>query len=286
MRRQEELQSFLSTRPDTSAQAVPGGVYQGQTSADITNLDLLSSPSFTAAAAGAWVYNRLFQFKPGYRDDFSTGETEGDLVERFEQPEPTRLILKLRQDAVWDERPPTNRRPVDADDVAFSWKKFETSNINRSDVATTVNPAAPIESIDLVDKSTVSVKTAYAYAPLLSMLAFNRYLAIRPRESDGGFDPRNEVRGSGMWRLQNYQGSIKFEYRRNPGYFGTKPYLDGYDWSIIPEYAAGLAQFRAERLWGFGAAARRHGLGTDDGLAALFRDEALLGRALSPVGRR
>jgi hypothetical protein len=106
--RQEEVKSFLSTRPDTAAQAVPGGIYQGQTGADVTNLDPLSSPSFTAAAsAGAWVYSRLLKYKTGYREEPATGEVVGDLVERFEQPEPARLILKLRQDAVWDERAPT-----------------------------------------------------------------------------------------------------------------------------------------------------------------------------------
>jgi peptide/nickel transport system substrate-binding protein len=251
--KQEEVKSFLSTRLDTAAQAIAGGIYQGRTSADVTNLDPLSSPSFTAAAsAGAWSYSRLFKYKTGYRDQPATGEVVSDLVERFEQPEPVRLILKLRQDAVWDERAPTNKRGVDAEDVIFSWKKFETSNINRTDVAVKANPAAPIESIDLVDKYTVAVKTAYPYAPLLSMLAFNRYLVVMPKESDGGFDPRNEVRGSGAWTLANYQRSVKFEYRKNPNWFGKdKPLFDGYDWSIISEYAAGLAQFRAKRLWGF-----------------------------------
>jgi peptide/nickel transport system substrate-binding protein len=252
--KQQEIKSFLSTRPDTTAQAVPGGIYQGLTTADVTNLDPLSSPSFTAAAsAGAWVYSRLFKYKTGYRDRPATGEAEGDLVEKFEQPDPTRLTLKLRQDAVFDERAPTNKRGVDAEDVVFSWKKFESSNINRTDVATKANPAAPVESIDLVDKYTVTVKLAYPYAPILPMLAFNRYVVIMPRESDGGFDPRNEVRGSGAWTLANYQRSIKFEYRRNPSWFGAqRPFFDGFDFTIVPEYAAGLAQFRAKRIWGFG----------------------------------
>lgn len=249
--KQEEVKSFISTRPDTAAQAVPGGIMQGLTTADVTNLDPLSSPSFTAAAsAGAWTYSRLFNYKPGFRDKVPQGDVQGDLVERFEQPEPTRLILKLRQNAVWDERAPTNKRPVDAEDVIFSWKKFETSNINRTDVANKANPTAPIESIDLIDKNTISAKTAYPYAPLLGMLAFNRYLVIMPRESDGGFDPRNETRGSGAWQLANYQRSVKFEYRRNPNWFGQpKPFADGFDYPIIPEYASGLAQFRAKRVW-------------------------------------
>ncbi len=251
--KQEEVKSFLSTRPDTGAQAVPGGVIQGLTTADVTNLDPLSSPSFTAAAsAGTWVYSRLFTYKPGYRDQPAKGDVLGDIVEKYEQPEPTKLILKLRNDVFFDERPPTNKRAVDAQDVAFSWKKFESSNINRTDVATKANPTAPVESITAIDNSTLEVKLAYPYSPLLSMLAFNRYLVIMPRESDGGFDPRNEVRGSGAWRLENYQRSVKFEYRKNPNWHSKqKPLVEGFDFPIVPEYAAGLAQFRAKRVWYF-----------------------------------
>jgi peptide/nickel transport system substrate-binding protein len=249
--KQEAVKTLISDRPDTSAQAVPGGILQWYTTADVTNLDPLSSPSFTAAAATNYTYNRLFKYKTGYRDKPADGTTEGDLVEKFEQPDPTTLIVKLRQNAVWDARPPTNKRPLDADDVVFSWNKFAASGINRTDLATKANPAAPVVGMDASDKSTIVIKTTGPYAPLLGSLAFTRYLLVMPRESDGGFDPRNETRGSGAWTLENYQRSVIFQWRKNPNYFGKAPYLDGMDFPIIPEYAAGLAQFRAKRVWNF-----------------------------------
>ena len=248
--KQEEVKSILWPRTDTSAQAVKGGIFQLFTSADVTNLDPLSSPSYTANAVAAWIYPRLLQYKPGYRVP-ATGEVEPYLAQSWEQPEPTRLVLKLRANAVWEDRPPTSKRTIDADDVLFSWKKFATQAVARRDlVKLPDNPSAPVDSVEAIDKSTIAFKLAYPYAPLQSALAFSRYLAIMPRESDGGYDPRNETRGGGPWLLQSYQRGVKFEYRKNPNFWDKDSvYLDGYDLPIIPEYAAQLAQFRAKRIW-------------------------------------
>ena len=144
--KQEQAQKSLSDRADTTAQAVPGGVFQGYTTTDVTNMDPLTSPSFTANALGAWHYSRLMRFKTGYLDKPATGEVEGDLAESLEQPDPLRVILRLRPTAVWDERPPTSKRPVDAQDVVFSWKRFEGGSIARQNVANSTNSSAPDSS--------------------------------------------------------------------------------------------------------------------------------------------
>ncbi len=247
----QEVQGLLWSREDTSARAVKGGIYQSYTTADVTNLDPLSSPSFTANSLGSWFYPRLLSYKPGYRIP-ATGEVQGYLAQSFELPEPTRVIFKLRPNAVWQDGAPLNKRPIDAEDVAFSWEKFAAKSISRKDLAKlSDNPNGPVESVKAIDKTTVEFRLAFPYAPLLSALAYSRYLQIMPRESEsGGYDPRNEVRSGGPWILQNYQRNVKFEYRKNPDYWDAdKVYLDGLDIPIIPEYAAGLAQFRAKKIW-------------------------------------
>lgn len=172
-KKEEEVKSILWQRIDTTAQAVKGGIYQSYTTADVTNLDPLSSPSFTAAFAGCWYYPRLLTFKPGYRDKGATGEVQGYLGASWQQPEPTTLIFKLQPNAVWDEK--LNKRPIDADDVVFSWNKFAAKGISRKDlVKLPDNPNGAVESIEAVDKTTVKFKLAYPYAPLLPALAYSR----------------------------------------------------------------------------------------------------------------
>ena len=250
--KEEQAQRTLSDRADTTAQAVPGGVFQGYTTADVTNMDPLTSPSFTANALGAWHYSRLMRFKSGYLDKPANGEVEGDLAEKLEQPDPLKVILRLRPNAVWDERPPTNMRVVDAEDVVFSWKRFEGGSIARQNVANSTNPDAPVKSLEAPDRQTIVINLAFPFAPIGQILAFTRNFEVLPREADGGFDPRTEARGSGPWILADYQRSVKFAFRKNRNWFiKDRPFLDDWELPIIPEYAAGLAQFRAKRVWNF-----------------------------------
>ncbi|MGI8552184.1 MAG: ABC transporter substrate-binding protein [Dehalococcoidia bacterium] len=239
----------LAERVDTTSQALPGTVLQSFTTADATNLDPIASPSFTANVVAGWVYPRLFQFKPGYKV-IGSGEVQPELAESLEQPDPTTLIIHLKKNAVWDERPPTNKRPLDSSDVLFSWNKYAAQSINRNDLAHSANPNAPVLSVEAPDQSTVVFKLGFPYSPMLAALAYPRYLFIMPKESDGGFDPRNEIRGAGAWNQTTYQRSVKFEYRKNPNWFmKDKPFLDGFDFPIVPEYASELSQFRAKRIW-------------------------------------
>ncbi|MBK6317293.1 MAG: ABC transporter substrate-binding protein [Dehalococcoidia bacterium] len=250
--KQQEAKSILWPREDTTAKAVKGEIYQAYTTADVTNLDPLASPSFTANSAGSWYYPRLLSYKPGYKVP-SKGEVQGYLGATWEQPEPTRVVFKLRPNAVWENKAPLNKRAIDAEDVVFSWNKFAAQNTSRKDLAKLPdNPSGPVESVKAIDKTTVEFKLQYPYAPFLSAMAYSRYLQVMPRESDGGYDPRNEVRSGGPWILDNYQRSVIFQYRKNPDYWdASNVLLNGFDIPIIPEYAAGLAQFRAKKVWAF-----------------------------------
>src|SRR6266705_546428 len=51
----------------------------------------------------------------------------GDLAESYEvQDGGLKLVIKLRPEAKWDPRDPTNSRPVDTEDVTYSWDRFES----------------------------------------------------------------------------------------------------------------------------------------------------------------
>ena len=276
--KQQQAQSILWPREDTTAKATKGEIYQAYTTADATNLDPLASPSFTANAWGSWYYPRLLSYKPGYRVP-STGDVQGYLASSWEQPEPTRVVFKLRSNATWENKAPLNKRAIDAEDVAFSWNKFAAQNTSRKDLAKLPdNPSGPVESVKAIDKSTVEFKLQYPYAPFLSAMAYSRYLQVMPRESEGGYDPRNETRSGGPWILDNYQRSVAFQMRKNPDYWdANNVLLNGFDIPIIPEYAAGLAQFRAKKIWSF-AVRQEEIIQLKKDLPELALDQAAFGR--------
>lgn len=243
-----EETGILTRRVETSSMAVPGGIFPGIVNAEPENVDPLQATSYKAPYASRWAYPQLLQFKPGVIEPAS-GEVEGQLAETFEFIEPTKLVLNLRTDAKWDAREPTNSRVVDAEDVVFSWNKFRELSNSRSALSNEVSDLAPVLDITAIDSETVQVDLAFEFGPILNGLAYTRWMQIMPRESDGGYDPRQEIRGAGPWMLSKWDRNLRMEWRRNPNYWNKeRPFLDGYDAPVIDEYAQRLAQFRAAAM--------------------------------------
>jgi len=244
-------QGASSQLQDTSASAKPGGIYQWFSAAEIDSLDALPAPSVnTARTASGYVYSRLLKFKPGVLAP-PLGEIEGDLAESWEiAPDGLQVTLKLRPEAKFDPRAPTNGRAVDAQDVLFSWKKFSETSSFRGDLFNGASAASPILSMSAPDARTVVVKLAFPDALTLPLLASAGHLYIQPKEADGGFDPKQDARGSGPWLIESLRRSVGVEFKKNPNWYRKdRPFFDGVSMPIVPEYAQQLAQFRAGNIW-------------------------------------
>jgi ABC-type transport system substrate-binding protein len=245
-----EATSILATRRDQNPGAVNGGIFKGIANAEPENLDPLNATSYKAPYSARWVYPTLLQFKPGFITP-ATGEVEGQVVESYEYTDPTTLIMKLRKDVKWDQDAPTSSRPFDAEDVVFSFQKFAELSNSRKSMVNSLNPLAPVVDITAVDESTVKVQAAFPFGPLLNALAYTRWMLLMPREADGGYEPRQEMRGAGPWRLTKWDRSVRMEFRKNANYWNPEfPRLDGFDMPIVSEAAQRLAQFRAGKIWG------------------------------------
>jgi ABC-type transport system substrate-binding protein len=89
---------------------------------------------------------------------------------------------------------------------------------------------------------------------LLSLLGLNiagSYF-IMPKESDGGFDIRRRMIGSGPFYMKRYEPSVAYEFARNPGFKQDKrgvPYIDEISMPIVTETATVISQFRAGQIW-------------------------------------
>src|SRR6185436_18926068 len=88
--------------------------------------------------------------------------------------------------------------------------------------------------------------------PALLAHQFGGYFQIMPKEADGGFDPRFVAIGSGPWQLGEHVPSSRVVLKRHPDYFDKEhPFLDTLEQAIVPEYATGLAQFKAGSIYSF-----------------------------------
>jgi ABC-type transport system substrate-binding protein len=243
---------LLSVPIDTTSKAKAGGVFKSFKAADVPSLDPLSASSIFVYNVGAYTYPRLFKFKVVKYPDFPPNVVEGDLVESYElSGDKLQITAKLRQGLKWDARPPTSGREIDAQDVVFSFNKFAKLSGGKTNVVYTPEvPTAPVESMVAVDKNTLQIKMKQPNASVLELLGSLLFF-VMPRESDGGFDPKGDMRGYGPWTLQEWKTSQSFIWKKNPDYYlKGRPYMDTMEEPIVTEYATQLSQFRAGGIWG------------------------------------
>ncbi len=245
---------LVYTPVDTTSAAKSGGTFKSYLPSDVTTFDLLATTSFSAASfIGVYAYQRLFKYVPGKYPQHSTGEATGDAVESFEYSgDKLQLTLKIRPNQKLDPRAPTNGRALDAQDVLFSWNKFVKVSPFKADLAydTTTSPGAAVESVTAPDNSTIVMKLHQPDPELTKLFAFERLFWVMPRESDGGFDPRGEIRGSGPWRMDQNTPSAFRSWNKNPDYYVKGlPRSDKLEQPIVTEYATQLAQFKAGNIW-------------------------------------
>ena len=247
--------SGLVSKPvDTTSQAKAGGTLKDFATADPTHFDaLLSSNANVVNFVSPYAYPRLLKWTLGTYPKIADGSIEGLAAESFElSPDKLTLTFKLRPNMKWDSRAPTSSRSLDAQDVVFSFNKFAQLNNLRSNLAYNAQsaPQAPAESVTAPDDRTVVMKLRQPDSRVLPMLVAYDYFNVMPRESEGGFDPRREVRGHGPWMLESFEPSVRLVWRKNPDYYvANRPFPDRLEIPIIPDYAQRLAQFKAGNIY-------------------------------------
>lgn len=263
----------------TTKNAVRGGVIRGVKTSDALNFDPLSGGSSQIFDHSAHVYSRFLQFKTGTFDSPPTGDVSADAATSWElSSDGMQLTMKLRPSMKFDPRPPTNGHDLTTDDVKYSVNRAHDVSTSRGDLFNDVAPSAPISSVTYPDAKTVVMKLAFPMSPILAMMAYFWYLPILPKEADGGFDSRQDMRGSGMWMMTSYERSVGWSYRRNPNYYdaANRPFLDGVDYSLISETVQTDAQFKNKALAWYG------GVGAGGSLASPVPDSVLSIRKEAP----
>jgi ABC-type transport system substrate-binding protein len=243
---------LLNVPQDTSAQAKRGGVWINRLLSAADTVEPVAATGSVGFTHTMPVYSKFAKYGKGLDGKLPTTDMiTGDAVSAWEvTPDSLQYTLKLRHDQKFDPRPPTNSRVLTTEDVRFSMARFESGSSFRGEVLNKIAPTGMVESIEYPDDSTIIIKLAFPYAPFPDAMGFYPYFNILPREADGGFDPKSEMRGTGPFRLKEIQPGIKFTYERNPEWYEPdRPLLDGFEQVIIPEYSAALSQFEAGNVW-------------------------------------
>src|SRR5438132_3901304 len=247
-----EVSKLTARVTDETKNVKRGGTLASRSSLEHPTLDPMAGGGHVGLLG--MTYSNLFRISDGYKDN-TNGEIVGDLVESWEfAPDQLQLTLKLNAGAAFAPVAPVNGRTVDAGDIAFSWKRFAAECRGRLELANSADPSAPVLSLAATDDRTLAIRLKEPHSVILSLLGQNIAGSywIMPRESEGGFDIRRQMIGSGPFYLKRYEPSVSYQLARNPNFKQDKrglPYLDEVSMPIVLETATAVSQFRAGQIW-------------------------------------
>lgn len=234
----------LPPAPTAAPQPKRGGTYTAVTyTADPPDLDPYLNVSFSSQTFAGFYYSRLLKFDNGPGIAANAFIPTGDLAEKWDiSKDGLTYTFSLRKNAKWQNKPPMNGRPVTADDVVWSYKRF-------IQVSPQKGIFSGVKDVKAMDTNTVAFTLNEVFAPFENTIA-QPIFWIMPREvveQDG--DARKRVVGSGPWMFEKYDKGVQVISKRNPDYYITgQPYLDEIDSLIIPDSATSVAGLRAKTI--------------------------------------
>jgi len=244
--------SLLTVPKETTKEAKAGGVWIDRLLSVADTLEPVAATGSVGFQHTMPVYSKWTKWGKGLNGQLPTTEmTSGYSMESWEaSPDSLTWTFKLRRNQKFDPRPPTNSRVMTTADVKYSLDRFDAGSAFRGEILQKYSPTGMIDSISFPDDYTATIKLAFPYGGFQDVLAFYPYLVIMPKEAEGGFNPRSEMRGSGPFRLMELRPDQKLTYAKNTEWYEKdRPFLDGFEQVIIPEYAAALAQFESGAVW-------------------------------------
>ena len=175
------------------------------------------------------VYETLFRVTPA-------GEIEGLLAASWEFVDPSTLRITLRDGITF-----TDGTPLDAAAVKASLERL----LDPATAAPGRFVVSAIDSVEVVDATTVDILTGEPFAPLLAHLA-HPVAAIVP-VAHGDDLARNPV-GSGPFTFVSWEQSNQLLLKANADYWGGVPAIEEVLYRIIPEVSTQVIELRSGGL--------------------------------------
>lgn len=237
-----------------AAKPIRGGILPSVLGKDIENLLIMHYVNGPLRISTNFCYRRLVQYRAfGYHDL----EVAPDMADSWEVKDGGKTyVFHLHPGIHWHNIPPVNGREFTSDDVAWTIKYYKTMDKEYSYLWDWVS------SWETPDKYTIVLHTDKPNAEALQLMAVDNNVLIAKEVYDQDGSYKQRVIGTGPFIWDSWQPGVKVQVRKNPNYWEVSeidgkplPYLDGLDLFVIPDYAAQLAAFKAQRVngnrWGF-----------------------------------
>ena len=215
-------------------------------------------------AIADWALDRdVFNYRTQAFAGFPSPLARGHLAESWEQPDPTTIVLHIRQGVNWHDKPPMNGRELTAKDVEYNLHRY----LGLGSGYTEPNPKyanvsfaiLPWESITATDDRTVVFELTKPDPNALGEVLYSVMTFIYPPEvikEHGDLSDWRNVVGTGPFELTDWVEGSSMTWIKNPNYWGYDekypenrlPYLDGLQMLVMPEEATRVAALRSAKI--------------------------------------
>jgi ABC-type transport system substrate-binding protein len=234
---------------DETDQAVPGGVYPGRNTADLSES---MDPFLATQGRGDQFTDIGYEYLvvpnrgPGIEPTSAEGQSlRPHLAESYEvSNDGLSYTFTLRRGVKYHPIPPVNGREMTIDDWKTSFQRNAEIGSNRSSYLEVVDKAEYPDSRHMV------IKMKEPYAPFLNRCwDYNFAWKAVPRELNQNPDLlARQMIGTGYRMMDVVQPSVTWEFKRWDQYWEGKPFIERWHYPLITEAANAYAQFLSQKI--------------------------------------
>jgi peptide/nickel transport system substrate-binding protein len=160
-----------------------------------------------------------------------------------EQPDAQTVVIKVRDNVTYQDIAPVNGRKLTAEDVAFSIQRYR-------DIGQQKNQLAAIETIDVNDDTTITLKLNKPTVSLIAVLQDGKAIWIMAKEvAQEEIGPQGPFIGTGPFMFDKYDTDVQVYFKSSPTYWETGlPHIERIDAGIIESKVTQMANFRTGQL--------------------------------------
>ncbi len=227
--------------PEPNKTPQSGGIMRVAATWNFQSLDPIDSAAGGTVTVPNMVYNRLIGFKRGPGADVFQPEIEPELAASWERsPDGLSFTFAIQPNATWQNVAPLNGRQFTAEDARYALNRYATEGVHKSYYAN-------VSDFEAVDGLTLKVNMAAATADFLNPLASNKQ-TIFPRELVDDDSIATTSVGTGPMILTELELGQNVVFEKNPNYWEKEVLLDGFEFLLMPDHPARLAQFRVGNI--------------------------------------